>query len=169
MLGLLGRKIWLVMPGSGHDRPCDARHFIRQSDSYQFEGFLRQQGSCPVRQWRLGFTVLDAVERRMCSNHQELSQMSVTHFGDPAKPRLAAAGILSRHQSQEGCEFSSTFEKARIRNARRQKRCRNWPNTRYRSKTKTDVVSAVYGEDQVGATMPVLRLNPWPNRQSISS
>lgn len=48
MLGLLGRKVWLVMPGSGHDRPRDPRHFIRQRDSYQFEGFLHQQGSCPV-------------------------------------------------------------------------------------------------------------------------
>lgn len=79
--GLLGRKAWLVMPRSGHDRPSDARHFVGQGDRHKLEGFFRQQSSCPVGQWRLGLAVFDAVECGMSSEcwfHAELSRLGAT-------------------------------------------------------------------------------------------
>ena len=81
---------------AGHDRPDDAGHFVGH-------GYARHAGWLPGKQRekarirRLGL-MPGSADQRGRANHQELSQIPVTHLGDAAEPVLTAARVL------RGCE-----------------------------------------------------------------
>lgn len=77
----------LIRLAAGHDRPDHAGHFVGHGYT-RHARWLAGQQSEEARIRRLGFMPRSA-DQRGGTNHQELSQIPVTHFGDASEPVLS--------------------------------------------------------------------------------
>ena len=85
MAGLIGLA-------AGHDRPDDAGHFVCHGNARHARWLAGKQRD-KARIGRLGLMPRLA-DQRGRADHQELSQIPVTHLGDAAKPILTTTRVL---------------------------------------------------------------------------
>mmetsp|Transcript_18371 Transcript_18371/g.29659 ORF Transcript_18371/g.29659 Transcript_18371/m.29659 type:complete len:311 (-) Transcript_18371:283-1215(-) len=68
-------------------------------------------------------------DHRNRANDQQLSHVTLTHFGNPAKPVFATGRVLSRHQAEPSSEIAA-FAKVLCGRAKcLDRHRRHWPNT----------------------------------------
>lgn len=95
----------LVDFAAGHDRPDHAGHLVGHGharNTRRLSSKERQEvGICCF-----GF-ILSSANQRGGADHQELSQIPITHLGDATEPVLATTRVLRGCKSQPGGELST--------------------------------------------------------------
>ena len=99
-----------------HQRPCDARHLVRQSDRYQPDRAALQNPSGPRPDHAI--PLWGSVNHRRSTEDKQLADLPVARFGDPTKAGLPAGGKLSWHQAKPGREVPCGFEQADVDDGR---------------------------------------------------
>jgi hypothetical protein len=111
----------LIRLPAGHDRPDDAGHFVRHGHARHARWLPgKQREKARIR--RLGL-MPGSADQTGRANHQELSQIPVTHLGDAAEPVLTAARVLRGCEPQPGGKLSTRTELCRIGDRCRRCRC----------------------------------------------
>jgi hypothetical protein len=92
---------------AGHDRPDHSGGLVGERDGRDLRGMLGHQlhepGSvCPVP--------LRVADNRQGADDQQLAQVAVALFGDPAQPSFAAAGVLLRHEPDPSSQVAPGIE-----------------------------------------------------------
>lgn len=111
----------LVDLAANHDRPHHPCHLVGHGDARHTHRLTGQECNKPrIRSLRL---VFGSTDQRCRTDHQQLSQISITHLGDVAKPVLATTGVLRRCEPEPSGELSTRTELPRISDRCRQRRC----------------------------------------------
>lgn len=95
----------LVDFAAGHDRPDHAGHLVGHGHARNTRRLSGKQCQ-KVGIGRLGL-VLGLADQRGRADHQELSQIPITHLGDATEPVLATTRVLRGCKSQPGGELST--------------------------------------------------------------
>ena len=99
-----------------HHRPGDARHLVRQCYGHQPDGATPEDGPEPGADRAV--PSICPVDHRRGAKHKQLADLPIARFGDPAKARLSAGGVLSRHQAEPGGKLPRRLEQTDIHDRR---------------------------------------------------
>lgn len=114
-------KAGLVGLPAGHDRPDDAGHLVCHGDARHARWLAGKQRD-KVRIGRLGLMPRPA-DQRGRADHQELSQIPVTHLGNAAEPVFATTRVLRWREPEPGGKLPTRTELSRISDRCRQRCC----------------------------------------------
>jgi hypothetical protein len=91
-----------------HHSPGDARHLVRQCYGDQSDGATLEDRPEPSADRAVPSVC--PVDHRGSPQHQQLADLPIARFGDPAKARLSAGRALPRHQAEPGGKLPRRLE-----------------------------------------------------------
>ena len=103
--------------------PCDPRRLVGKRNRHESGRLLCEKLVDPDCTDR-AFVARISHDRSRADNEQR-AKVSITHFGDTAEPLLTSAGVLFGCEPQPGGKLTAGLEVRRVRDRRRDGRCRD--------------------------------------------
>lgn len=110
-----------------HHGPYDSRELVRKRHGHEATRSSGAELNDPLGQPSRARA--RAIQQRTRRQDQQFAYVAITFFANGPERRLAAAGVLSRRQSEPGCKVSPKFEYIRIWRSCNNRRSDELPNT----------------------------------------